>query len=166
MSTAKTKKIFFWALLSAMLLTLVFIFTNSLRPPEESMEQSDAVGGFFAFIFSPDKPLGKFVQDHIRKIGHFGEYGILGAEVAAFVMFYLQKRREKALLSAPFAMCVAVVDETLQYLSGRGPAISDVWIDLGGFVSGSLLCYGIIMLVLRVRAAKAARSGGTEGENG
>lgn len=130
------------------------------------MEQSNAARGFLAAIFSPDKPLGKFVHDYIRKIGHFGEYGILGAEVAAFVLFYLQKRREKAILSIPLGMCTAVVDETLQYFSGRGPAISDVWIDLGGFVAGSLFCYGVILLVLKLGENKRASKCETEVRNG
>ena len=86
---SKTKKIFLWLILSAMVLTLLFIFTNSLRPPEESMEQSNSLADFMAGILPPETPLGAFVQDYIRKIGHFVEYGILGAEVAVFVSIYL-----------------------------------------------------------------------------
>lgn len=152
MSKTKVRQIFFWAQLAAILLTLLFIFSNSLRDPGESMEQSNVVGGFLETLFSYDKPFGKFVLENVRKIAHFAEYAILGAEIAAFVMFHLQKPYIKAALSLPMAMCVAVFDETLQYFSGRGPAIADVWIDLGGFAAGMLGCYGIIMLVLGLRA--------------
>lgn len=156
MSKTRVRRIFFWAQLAAILLTLLFIFTNSLRAPGESMEQSNAARGFLEVLFSYDKPLGKFVLENVRKIAHFAEYAFLGAEIAAFVMFHLQKPYVKAALLFPLAMCVAVIDETLQYFSGRGPAIADVWIDLGGFAAGLLVCYGIIMLVLglRVRISK------------
>lgn len=166
MASSCIRKTFFWALLGAMLLTLAFIFSNSLRAPEDSMEQSSAVGGFFAELFSPDKPLGKFLQDHIRKIAHFCEFGLLGVEIAVFVIFYLQNHRELAVLSLPAGMSVALIDETLQYFSGRGPAIIDVWIDLGGFVTGSLFGYGSVMLILMIINRRRARKCITEDRNG
>ena len=164
MSEAKIKRIFYWAELAVMLLTLIFIFTNSLRAPEESMEQSGAARGFLETVFSYDRPLGRFVLDNVRKIAHFAEYALLGLEVAIFVIFHLQNKCVKAILSIPAAMCVAVFDETLQYFSGRGPAIVDVWIDLGGFAAGSLTCYGVTALVSYFAAKRFSRSKGEVGD--
>ena len=117
-------------------------------------------------IFPPNTALGGFVHGNIRKIAHFAEYGLLGAEIAVFVMFYLQKRRQKALASLPLAVCVAVFDETLQYFSGRGPAVLDVWIDLGGFAFASLVTYGIILLVLKLIDRYRTRTSTMEARNG
>ena len=162
MSSPRIRKAIYWALIGAMLLTLAFIFSNSLRAPDESMEQSSAVGGFFAVIFPPDKPFGGFVQEYIRKIGHFAEYAVLGGEAAIFVMFYLQSARIKLILSIPIGMCVAVVDETLQYFSGRGPAISDLWIDFGGFLTGLGVGVGVAAFIAHIIKRHYIKSAETE----
>ena len=134
-----------------MLLTLAFIFSNSLRTPEESVEQSSAVGGALAAIFPPDTALGAFISENLRKLAHFAEYAVLGVECAMLVIFYLQKPLVSASLSLPMAVCVAVVDESLQYLSQRGPSVSDVWIDFSGFLLASLLCYGTTLVIRLLR---------------
>ena len=166
MCASLAKKRLLYLLLSLIGLTLLFIFTNSLRPPEESMEQSDSALGLVGMIFSPDTPFGAFLQEYGRKIAHFLEYGLLGVEVSILVNFYLQKRRIVAALSIPAAMCVAVVDETLQYFSGRGPAILDVWIDLGGFAALSLITYGVVYAVTNIKHRLRERSEKTEMTNG
>ena len=153
-----------WTLIGAMVLTIAFIFSNSLRTPAESLEQSDAVGGVIAAIFPPDTALGGFIQEHIRKIGHFAEYGILGVEFALFVIFCLQNKSKAALASIPAAAIIALIDETLQYASGRGPSVADVWIDLGGFTALSFAAYGAVALVLCIR--RAAQKNKTETKNG
>lgn len=162
----KTKRIFLYVLTAFIALTLAFIFSNSLRTPEQSMEQSTAAQGFLAQILPPDTDLGGFVHNNVRKIAHFAEYGILGVEIAIFVAFYLHKRIKMALMSLPTAACVALFDETLQHLSGRGPAILDVWIDLGGFALLSLVTYGVIWVVLTVGAKRKNRNDSTEIKNG
>ena len=159
---SKLKKRLLYLLLSVIGLTMLFILTNSLRPPEESMEQSDSALGFIGMLFSPEKPFGAFLQEYGRKIAHFIEYGLLGAEVAILVNFYLQKRKMMAVLSVPLAMCFAVIDETLQYFSGRGPAILDVWIDLGGFLTLSLITYGVIFALTKIKYRLRHRAEQTE----
>ena len=156
----RPRKILFFALIAAMLLTLAFIFSNSLRGPEASMEQSNEVGGFISVIFPPDTALGGFIDTYTRKIAHFTEYGVLGLEVAVFVTVYLHKRCQIAAMTLPGAMCIAVIDETLQYFSGRGPAISDVWIDLGGFASFSVVTYAIAALVIYAASKRRSDSSG------
>ncbi len=153
-------------LLLAIVLTVAFIFSNSLRTPEESMEQSSAVGGFVAEIFPPDTPLGGFIAEHLRKIAHFLEYALLGVECALLVIFYLQKRRFYACLSVPAAFSVAAVDELLQNFSGRGPALGDVCIDLAGFVFASLFTYGAAYLVRVIIGIGCAKDNDMEKENG
>ena len=152
------RRILFWVLIAVTALTLFFIFSNSLRGPEESMEQSNEVGSLVGVIFPPDTPLGGFIADNTRKIAHFVEYGILGVEIALLVIFYLQNKLKMAIISLPAAMCIAVIDETLQYFSGRGPAIVDVWIDLGGFAAFTLLSYAAAYLAAfiknRIKRAK------------
>ena len=140
----------------AMAATVIFIFVNSSLPPELSSEQSDAVGGFIASIIPPDTAVGSFILDNLRKIAHFTEYGLLGIEIAIYVTVFGEKKRVRRALSAlPVPLFVGFTDETIQIFSGRGPEISDVWIDIGGFIFFSLLAYGgLALILLAVRLVK------------
>lgn len=162
--TAKT--IFFWVLIIAIVLTVIFIFSNSLKPKDQSLEDSNTVGGFISSLFPPESDIGKFILEYIRKIAHFTEYGLLGIEAALLVIFFFKKRITAALLSLNISLVVAVIDESLQYLSERGPSISDVWIDVGGFAFFSLLTYGIAFAVYLVVSRIGNKSNKTEAENG
>lgn len=157
-----------WVLIALILATLVFIFTNSLKSPEQSLEDSNAVGGILSTIFPPDTDLGAFIEEYVRKIAHFTEYGLLGIEVALYVCFYTKRRVRCALVASASSFFVGFIDETLQYISGRGPAISDVWVDVGGFVLFSLIVYGAFALVHIVggKLIPLMKKNGVEGENG
>jgi VanZ family protein len=135
----------------AIIATLTFIFYNSTLPPEASEEQSGAVGDFIATIIPPDTSIGNFIITYIRKIAHFSEYGLLGIEIAAYiVVFYKEKRVKRALTAFLVPVVVSFVDESIQILSDRGPSISDMWIDVGGFITFSLLAYGVCYLAYLV----------------
>ena len=129
------------------LLTVAFIFYNSSLPPEQSAEQSGAVGGIIAEIIPPETELGGFLQKYIRKIAHFTEYGLLGIELALMCVFLVKRRMPFALGSLFFAGTVALVDETVQIFSERGPTVSDIWIDIGGFLFFSALAYLVLALI-------------------
>lgn len=143
MTRDKIKKIFLYILIAAIVLTVLFIFSNSLKPKDQSLEDSNAVGGIISSIFPPDSDIGKFILEYIRKIAHFTEYGLLGIEMALLVIFYFKKRIRAGLISLNLSLVVAFIDESLQYISERGPSISDVWIDVGGFMFFSLIVYAI-----------------------
>lgn len=141
------RKIVLILLLLFVLATVIFIFANSLRSPEESTSDSDSFGDFVATIIPPETELGDFVLEYIRKIAHFSEYGLLGIEIALIIVLYLKRPWRYALISLPSVIALAVVDESLQYISERGPSISDVWIDFGGFLFFSLLTYAAALLI-------------------
>ncbi len=164
---SKIKLALRWALLLSMLLTVVFIFANSLKSKEESSEQSSAFGDFIAEIIPPDSDLGKFIEEYLRKIAHFTEYGLLGIELALYICFYTKQRIRLALASLPLSFFIGFIDESLQYISDRGPSISDVWIDAGGFLLFSALVYAIYVLVYLVVTRLRARCGvkNINGEN-
>ena len=48
-------------------------------------------------------------------------------------------------------LIVAFLDETIQIFSGRGPMVSDIWIDLAGGVFGSLIIDSLLCLLKRKR---------------
>ena len=141
--------------------TLLFTFTQSLLPPDESSEMSDGVLGFLETIISPDTPIGAFVHENVRKIAHFVEYMTLGIFTSLYVVFFMpgvdSKPKERirfVIYSFAFAPLVGLFDETLQIFSGRGPAILDVWIDTAGFFSSAAIVYAVYYFNASLKSRK------------
>lgn len=133
------------ALLLLIVMTVAFAFIQSSLPPEVSSSESGAVGDIVGEIIPPETPVGNYVQINLRKIAHFIEFALLGAEVAVYILAF-ERRARYAALSYPFAVITAFLDESIQMFSNRGPAISDVWIDFSGFLSASIIVYAAFFL--------------------
>ena len=121
-------------------LTLAFIWGNSLLPRTESQEISR---GLLAELCAALETLGLHIDpqnDHwLRKLAHFGEFGLLGAELCT-LLFLNRRVRLQGFVNCAFAgLAVAVTDEALQLLSNRGSQVQDVLLDFAGFVTGLLL---------------------------
>jgi VanZ family protein len=86
------------------------------------------------------------LTDHIvRKAAHFTEYLILGLLGTATVRPWAGQAQ--AMREALLGVLVPLVDETIQlFVPGRSGQISDVWLDVTGFVCGFLLV-GFVYLV-------------------
>lgn len=122
-------------------LTLAFIWGNSLLPRTESQEISR---GLLAELCAALETVGLHIDpqnDHwLRKLAHFGEFALLGAELCA-LLFLNRRVRLQGFVNCAFAgLAVAVTDEALQPLSNRGSQVQDVLLDFAGFVTGLLLC--------------------------
>lgn len=166
----KPKRVVLAVLAVALALTLAFVFSNSAKKPAASMQDSDAVKDFISEFIPPESDLGQKILDNIRKIAHFTEYGLMGLEVSAILLLLFEKRKERyasAAWSVLFALVIAFLDETVQMFSKRGPAIADVWIDVGGFFTYSLLFHlvtqGARLVALAVRKAAASLKRGNHG---
>ena len=123
------------------LLTLAFIWGNSLLPRTESQEISR---GLLAELCAALEHVGMHLDpqnDHwLRKLAHFGEFGMLGAELG--LLLCLNRRQSvQGFVNCAFAgLAVAVTDEALQLISNRGSQVQDVLLDFAGFLTGLLLC--------------------------
>lgn len=137
-------------LVTLILATLAFILINSMLPPEISSAESNSAGGFFALIFPEGTFLHTLIVPNIRKIAHFAEFFALGTEIALYVCFYT--RRYSVFVPASFfaLQTVALLDETVQIFSGRGPSVSDVWLDTLGGVCAYLLVYTPYFLISKI----------------
>ena len=141
------------------LLTVGFIFFNSAQPVEASKERSANV----AEILTPT-PKEEYEQPadwrafvaHVRKSAHAIEFFGLGLElVVLFFWAFPNKRIAQAVWNTvSVALTVAVADESIQILSGRGPKVQDVLLDFCGAVAAaavSLLVFGIVHLYRKRR---------------
>ena len=122
-------------------LTLAFIWGNSLLPRTESQEISR---GLLAELCAALEHVGLHIDpqnDHwLRKLAHFGEFGLLGAELG--LLLCLNRRQSvQGFVNCAFAgLAVAVTDEALQLISNRGSQVQDVLLYFAGFLTGLLLC--------------------------
>lgn len=138
----------------SIVLTLAFIFSNSARSQTSSAAQSSSFQAVIEKIIPKDTDFGSFVFRNLRKIAHFTEYGLLGIEISAFIAVISRRRvlmyKRFALLPI-VALATAFVDETIQIFSKRGPSVSDMWIDIGGFFTYAVLTYGIFELMILIK---------------
>lgn len=150
---SKTQAVCRFVLMPLMVLTLGFIFVQSCLPADVSGSESEAVGGFLSSLFSDGSFLQEFVRDNVRKIAHFAEHGLFGAEVAIYLLITGASARRIAALAATVPLSVGFIDETIQIFSGRGPSVADVWIDIAGSLSIGTLAYLIGWLIAFARSS-------------
>jgi len=132
------------------ILTLCFIWGHSLMSREDSSNESGWVTGIVTPLLELFVGKGNVTEHLVRKLAHFCEYALLGAEL--FCYFTLRdlngSRRflHSGLLAEAHVMFTAMVDETIQIFSGRGSQLQDVWLDSAGGVAGIL--FAALMLLL------------------
>ena len=133
-------------------LTLAFIWGNSLLPRTESQEISR---GLLAELCAALEHVGLHIDpqnDHwLRKLAHFGEFGLLGAELGLLLCLNRRVRPQGFVNCAFTGLAVAVTDEALQLISNRGSQVQDILLDFAGFLAGLLLCRLLCGIIGRKR---------------
>ncbi len=136
------------------LAVVLFIFINSSLSVEASSEESgsvfDAFKGIFDFIFGE----GVITHQVFRKLTHGTEFFIL-ALLINFLFLIIEKFNLKsACITLSVGLFVAVTDESIQLLSGRGPLVTDVLIDFGGVLAVTIIFTAIYYLVIKIKNNK------------
>ena len=135
-------------------LTIAFIWSNSLKVADASMEQSnfikELVLSFFA-LFGIDLE-NTFFIDFIRKFAHFFEYFVLGLELVIYKCIYHKNSKKAFVVTMLIGVLVACVDESIQLIPslGRSGEIVDVCIDSAGVI----LAFLIISVFSKLRNIK------------
>lgn len=128
-------------------LTVIFIFSRSIPDKVESYRESSLIVALFELVFGEGNVNGRLV----RKLAHFTEFAVLGAELSV-LLWVIRKKSLQAYLNIIFAAAtVALCDETIQIFSGRGPQVQDVWIDIFGAVVGIALLLGIRAMAFAIK---------------
>ena len=128
-------------------LTLAVIWIHSFMSMETSSEESGFVYELLCPFFEIFMGKGNVTELFIRKLAHFTEFMVLGLELMLYVRFLMSGKRFILLITAWTAgtLC-ALIDESIQILSGRGSQIADVWLDSAGCITGVLVMTGCIWL--------------------
>ena len=140
--------------------TLAFIFGNSVKSKSESGELSHGIADFVQSIVDPD---GRIDRDSfhtfIRKLAHFVEFGLLGAELVLLRCLLCGRLLGVGVFSIAFSLlAVANVDEFIQSFTGRGSLVSDVLIDFSGGACGAAAAALAIHIVIGLKRRAAERS--------
>lgn len=129
-------------------LNVAFIWGNSRMPAEESSAFSQQIMDtcirpildFLGEESLPDVAPEGGGMHLLRKLAHFSEFLLLGANFCW--LFHILEKKPIHRFSMPLlaGMLTALLDETIQLSSpGRSGQITDVWIDTAGLTLGILL---------------------------
>ena len=127
-------------------LVLCFIWGNSIL----SKEISHAISSLVASVMGGGSGSGEEGHHIVRKLAHFIEFAALGATGHLFFESLMQDKHKRYITLALIGVATPLIDETIQIFSGRGPALSDVWIDIAGYTLGALVVFGAFYLVSKV----------------
>lgn len=135
MDKTRNARIGLFLLLAA---TLALIWGNSLQGPAASSALSSGSLKIFTPFLEIFVGRGNVTEYLVRKLAHFTEFAILGSELALLLIVY-RKVSLQGVVNCLFAsLSAAVIDETLQIFSGRGPMVQDVVLDFAGATAGIL----------------------------
>ena len=150
------------ALSLLIVLTLVFIFGNSLEDRETSADTSAQ----FERLVEPVLRALPYGQLHTkealslvtRKLAHYIEFFLLGAQMAALAILlrHAMPVRKRFILLA--CLMIAGADELLQFISRRAPQVQDALLDAFGALCGILFVYGVHRLLAGLRG-EASKGG-------
>ena len=136
-------------------LTLAFIWIHSSMGQEESGEESGFVYRLLCPFFEIFMGEGNVTEHFIRKLAHFTEFCALGTEVMLYLYMVLKLSKPLNMANSwVFGTMCALIDETIQIFSGRGPAIADVWLDSAGCFTGVIIITCVIIIYERKKDKK------------
>jgi len=145
------------------LATVAFIIVNSLQSSEGSWSESNVVAALFepvlrciyavvgkamSWMGLPALSYGVFV----RKLAHFCEYFLLGVECATLTAVLVGRAISPYVWTDLFiVLAVGVIDEFVQFTSGRTSLITDVMLDFSGAALGIAVALAVAAIVFRRR---------------
>ena len=130
-------------------LTICFIFTQSLLPPEIAAKESEVASDIVADILPSDSAAEQYAENHMDKVAHFAEFGLLGLLVSLYICAFAIKSALVGILSIVFNFVIAAFDETIQIFSGRMSDINDVMFDMLGFCAVSMVVYLVYYIFIK-----------------
>jgi len=128
--------------------TLVFIWGNSMLNREQS---ADISGGLLELIRPLLEVLGlECENDHwLRKLAHFCEFALLGAELSALSILKGKIKLRDFSRGSMYCLAAAAADETIQYFSGRYSHVLDVLLDFSGSICGIVVICTVFAAVIK-----------------
>ncbi len=146
------KKRYVWT--AVIVLYVLFIFSNSMKPAEISSAASGRVLRMVRESLALSGVSSQWLTDHIiRKAAHFSEYTLLGLLLSGCVPACGFKAEKRWFIHLTAGYMVPFADETIQlFVRGRSGQISDVWLDCTGVAFGTL--FAAFLFIIWKRTGK------------
>lgn len=131
------------------ILTLTFIFTNSMDSVTESQKKSGAVLEMVWRLLKGVAGKDHVTEHLVRKLAHFFEFFVLGIEMSALSFLHHSPRRTlyfSITLPVFCGLLAALTDETIQIVSARGSQVQDVWLDFAGVCVGLGVVFAVWLI--------------------
>ena len=143
------------------LLTLFFIFGNSMKNTEKSGADSESITSIIEQI----PPIKQAIEENklepgslegpIRSFAHFFEFSILGAELMLLIILLKVSCNIKYFLFIVLlCFILGLADEIIQSFSDRSTEVADVLKDIGGGAFGAFCVY-VIYLPIKKKQIKS-----------
>ena len=145
--TAKKISAVILLLLTAAL--LIFIWGNSLMSRQQSHLQSEAALQAVSPVFDSVSK-GGITETALRKLAHFLEFFALSAVITLLLRLFRPVSVQLIFNILSLGLIAAVIDESLQILSKRGPLVSDILIDQSGVCVGAVFALLIILIAKKL----------------
>ena len=146
--SCRTALIWRFVLLLGTVLWIAFIFSHSLSPGDQSDSESTKVQGMLQFILDSIGLSSIGISHHfVRKMAHFIEFFLLGMLLTGIVRSFTSYLIRHLPIGLFLGLLIPVCDEFIQsFVEGRSSQVSDVLLDFGGVVCGTVLCcIGIVL---------------------
>ena len=140
-SSDSKHKTFRKILLVLILITLALIWGQSAMSRQDSEAESAWVMELIMPFLEIFVGRGRVTLHLVRKLAHFTEYALLGAELTLYSVFGMKDAaspligKTSVFLPLIIGLAAAAADETIQIFSGRGPAVADVLLDFCGVLT-------------------------------
>lgn len=123
------------------ILSIAFIFYNSMQSPAESEERSLAiVEQVKPFLDAEGRMTQKAFNDMIRTLAHLAEFAMLGFSMGGMLISVQGRGRERLIRNVLLMSAgVAIADEILQRFTGRYSDVKDVMLDVCGALIGVVI---------------------------
>lgn len=144
---------------TALLLTILFIFSNSMQVGTASAERS---GSLLEELLACLPFLAGWFTEHIlRKLGHFLEYALAGFWLLLCLRSCTAQIKQNITKPLLGGVLIALTDETIQlFVSGRSGQVTDVWLDSFGVCCGLLITWCVVKVIERYTAHRCREIGG------
>ena len=139
-------------------LSLIAVWGQSCLSKAKSTVNSDLVVGMIVPVDEMKNGTEQEFLEYdrlaalVRKIAHVVEYAAVGFQIMCILYLWDKSRLRDHITCLYCGLTIALIDETIQIFSSRGPLVSDLWIDLAGITVGMGAAYLIRLIVMRKKA--------------
>ncbi len=151
--TKDKRKILLRILYITLTISVIAVWGQSCLNKAASTVRSDMVVGMFLPVDEMKNGTDAEFLEYdrtaalIRKIAHIIEYAILGFQIMCILYLHYRNKLRDHVICLYAGLTIALIDETIQIFSRRGPLVSDLWIDLAGILLGTAAAFLICMII-------------------